>query len=270
MKIALCFSGFIRDLEETKSFWNELIQKYDIDIYASFWDNENVELGDTLNNFLTIYTPKKYEVESYKIFKQTTQDIASLNVESPKNLLVHLQDSSKAFGQLSMYYKIWKSNMLTKQLGIEYDLVIRARTDVVLDEHFEIIQNNMLNIPMGWMSCYSFKDSDGINDCFAYANPKIMDYYSFIFLQMMEYLKAGHYVFPPEHFLAVHFSKIHIQLRYFPNYMMITRTSKNTQHDIYNSFISTPSETIKWSDWNEFIPDPNYTFKKDIKDDFIV
>ena len=55
MKIALCFSGFIRDLEETKSFWKELIQKYDIDIYASFWDNENVELGDTLNNFLTIF-----------------------------------------------------------------------------------------------------------------------------------------------------------------------------------------------------------------------
>jgi len=57
MKIALCFSGHIRALNETKNFWTELIKKYDIDVYASFWDIENEKLGDTLNNFLKIYTP---------------------------------------------------------------------------------------------------------------------------------------------------------------------------------------------------------------------
>ena len=270
MRIALCFSGFIRDLDETKNFWTELIEKYKIDVYASFWDAEKPELNDTVNNFLTIYTPKKYEVESYKIFKETTQDFASMNIESPKNLLPNLQDTSKAFGQLSMYYKVWRCNMLTKQLGIEYDLVIRARTDVILDEHFEIVENDMLNIPMGWMSCFSYPNSDGINDCFAYGRPKIMDYYSFIYLRMMEYLNVGHYVFPPEHFLAVHFSKIHIQMRYFPNYMIITRISKGTPHDVYNSFITKPYEDIRWSDWNDFIPDERWTFKKSMKDDFIV
>jgi hypothetical protein len=270
MKIALCFSGNIRDLNETKNFWLELIEKYKLDVYASFWDIENEELGDTLNNFLTIYTPKKYEVENYKIFKETTQDIASLNIHSPQVLAPQFQQSSVSFGQLSMYYKVWKCNMLSKQLGIEYDLVIRARTDVVLDEQFEIIQNDMLNVPMGWMSVPSFPNSDGLNDCFAYAKPKIMDYYSFIFLQMMEYLKAGHYVFPPEHFLGVHFSKIHVQIRYFPSYMIITRVWKGTPHDIYNYFIETPYEDFKWSDWTDYIPDPNYSFKKDIKGDFIV
>ena len=54
MKIALCFSGNIRDLNETKNFWSELIEKYKIDVYASFWDIENKELGDTLNDFLKI------------------------------------------------------------------------------------------------------------------------------------------------------------------------------------------------------------------------
>ena len=234
MKIALCFSGFIRDLDESKTFWTELIEKHKIDVYASFWDTEKPELNDTINNFLTIYTPKKYEVENYKIFKDTTQDFASMNIAPPQNLLPHLQETSKAFGQLSMYYKVWKCNMLTKQLGIEYDLVIRARTDVILDEHFEIVENDMLNIPMGWMSCFSYPHSDGINECFAYGRPKIMDYYSFIYLRMMEYLNVGHYVFPPEHFLAVHFSKIHIQMRYFANYMIITRISKGTPHDVYN------------------------------------
>jgi len=271
MKVALCFSGNIRDLNETKVFWKELIEKYKIDVYASFWDVENEELGDTINNFLKIYTPKKYEVENYKVFKETTQDLASMNIKSPEIIAEMFQKTSKAFGQLSMYYKVWRCNILSKQLGIEYDLVIRARTDTVLDENFKLEQNNMLNVPRGSMMVPNFPDSDSINDCFAYGTPKIMDYYSFIFLQMMEYLKDGHYIFPPEHFLAVHFSKIKIKIREFPNYMMITRTSKGKAHDLYNHFMAELTDFVYYSDWKDFTPNPVGNFKKDsIKDDFIV
>ena len=270
MKVALCFSGNIRDLNETKNFWRDLIKEYDMDVYASFWDVENEELGDTLSNFLKIYTPKKYEIENYKVFKETTQDIASMHIQAPLNLLNELRDASKAFGQLPMYYKVWRCNLLTKELGIEYDLVIRARTDTLLDEHFEIVKNNMLNVPIGSMMCTSFPHSDGINDCFAYAPPKIMDYYSFIYLKLMEYIKQGHYAFPPEHFLSVHFSKVHIEVREFPNYMIITRVSKGTPHEVYNNFINPPREEIRWSDEMDFLPDPTGNFKKNIKADFIV
>ena len=270
MKVALCFSGHMRDLNETKEFWIDLIKKYDMDVYASFWDTENEEFGDTINNFLTIYTPKKYEIENYKVFKETTQDLASLNVEPSSTLINFLQQAAKSFGQLPMYYKVWRCNMLSKQLGIEYDLVIRARTDTRFDENLDITKNDMLNVPIGAMMVQSFKNSDGLNDCFAYGPPKIMDYYSLIFLQMMEYLKAGHYAFPPEHFLAVHFSKIKIDIRYIPTYMTITRVSRGTPNDLYNYFISNPVEYIVKSDWIDFTPDPNYNFKKEIKDDFIV
>jgi hypothetical protein len=270
MKIALCFSGHMRDLNETKNFWLSLIKKYNMDVYASFWDIENSELGDTINEFEKVYSPKRLEVESYKIFKQTTQDFASMNIQSPTNIDELFQNTSKAFGQLSMYYKVWKCNLLTKQLGIEYDLIIRARIDTVLDENFVIENNNMLNVPMGSNNCPSFPQSDGINDCFAYGNPKVMDYYSFIFLRMMEYLNDGHYLFPPEHFLAVHFSKVKIEIRYFPFYMMITRKSKGTPHEIYNNFVNPPMESFRWSDSIEFIPTKEFSFKKDMKDDFIV
>ena len=270
MRIALCFSGYIRDLEETKNFWTELIKKYDIDVYASFWDTENAELGDTLENFVNIYNAKKIEVESFSIYKQSTQDIASMNVLENDALPPVLKESSKAFWVLPMYYKVWKCNLLSKTTNIKYDLVIRARTDIVLDERFEIVNNNMLNVPMGFNSYTKFPHSNGINDCFAYANPKIMDYYSFIYLQLMEYLKDGHYIFPPEHLLSVHFTKIRVQIRSFPNYMMITRTSKGTTHEIYNHFVKKPSETVLWSDAYHFTPDPIGNFKKDIKDDFII
>lgn len=270
MKVALCFAGHMRDLSETKNFWKRLIAKYDIDVYASFWDIENPELGDTIKEFEKVYSPKRLEVESYDIFKQTTQDFASMNIQSPTNIAPLFQETSKAFGQLSMYYKVWRANMLSKQLGVEYDLVIRARIDTLMDENFELELNDMLNVPMGSNNCPSFIQSDGINDCFAYGKPKIMDYYSFIFLQMMEYLKSGHYLFPPEHFLAVHFSKIEIQIRYFATYMMITRKSKGTTHEIYNNFVNPPIETIRISNSVEFTPDTNYTFYKPIKDDFFV
>jgi len=271
MRVALCFSGHMRDLNETKNFWLSLIKKYDIDVYASFWDIENPELGDTIKEFEKVYTPKRLEVENYQIFKQTTQDIASLHIQSPTNIDLLFQNTTKAFGQLSMYYKVWRANMLSKQLGIEYDIVIRTRIDVVLDENFELQLNDCLNVPMGRVQSYTWSNNFGMNDCFAYGKPKIMDYYSFLFLQMMEYLKQGHYAFPPEHFLSVHFTKVKIQIREFPNYMIITRISKGTQHEVYNKFISPPREEIMWSDFIEFLPDPNGSFKKNsIKDDFNV
>ena len=161
--------------------------------------------------------------------------------------------------------------MLSKQLGIDYDLVIRARIDTVLDNQFKLIINDALNVPMGWMMVPTLPNSDGINDCFAYGKPKIMDYYSFVLFQMMEYLKDGHYVFPPEHFLSVHFSKIHIPIRPFENYMMITRVWKGGDNEIYNKFITNPHENIKRSDDIEFIPAPYGNFKKQsIKDEFFV
>ena len=270
MKVALCFSGHMRDLNESKSFWVNLIKKYDIDVYASFWDIENESLGDTIKEFEKVYSPKRLEVESYDIFKKTTQDLASMNITPVPHFDLFFQNTSKAFGQLSMYYKVWRCNMLAKQLGIEYDLIIRARIDTVLDEKFELELNDYLNVPMGIVRNYTFSNNYGINDCFAYASPKIMDYYSFIFLQMMQYLNDGHYVFPPEHFLAVHFSKIKIQIRYFPHYMLITRKSKGTPHEIYNNFVNPPTESFRWSDSIDFSPSKDFSFKKDIKDDFIV
>ncbi len=269
MKVALCFSGHIRDLEETKNFWVDLIKKYDMDVYASLWDVENEELGDTVKNFERVYTPKRLEVESYDIFKKTTQDFASMNIQSPNIIAPQFQETSKAFGQLPMYYKIWRANSLTKELGIEYDLVIRARLDIVLDDVFELVDNNCLNVPMGRNKVNAFPNSEGLNDCFAYGKPKVMDYYSFLCFQMMEYLNSGHYVFPPEHFLAVHFSKISIQIRFIPTYMMITRTSKGKPHEIYNQFMKERQEFIEMSDSVKYLPDQQYTFKKkSISQDF--
>ena len=107
MKVALCFSGHMRDLNETKNFWTDLIKKYDIDVYASFWDIENPELGDTIKEFEKVYTPKRLEVESYKIFKETTQDIASCNIQSPQMLSPFFQISRNYIKNINAYEATW-------------------------------------------------------------------------------------------------------------------------------------------------------------------
>lgn len=236
-KIAICFSGHIRDLERTKDYWSEMIKKYDMDVYASFWDIENEELGDTLDNFLRIYDVKKVEVDSYTAFHKSTHSLVQPTLNPPKELAPQLQEATKRFGQLPMWYKIWKANMLSKELDVDYDVVVRARTDSFFIGDVSIGQNNMLNVPIGRNHIKSWPNSEGINDIFAFGSSKMMDYYSSTFMHMMEYLNRGYYPFPPEHFLRVHMSRVDTIVRFIPNHITITRTSLGTKDEVYNNFV---------------------------------
>ena len=265
-KIAICFSGHVRDLERTKDYWTEMIKKYDMDVYASFWDEENEELGDTINNFRKLYSVKKIEVDSYESFHKSTLSIVQSTLTPPNILAPQLQEATKRFGQLPMWYKIWKANMMTKELGIDYDIVVRARTDSFFLGNIDIVDNDMLNVPIGRNHIPSWHNSEGINDIFAYGSPKMMDYYSLNFLHMMQYLNMGYYPFPPEHFLKVHMSRIDTNVRFIPNYITITRTSKGGKDEIYNGFVKNlVEEIIPTKDMN---PEPNtlFNFVKPIKD----
>jgi len=241
-KIAICFSGHIRDLERTKDYWLDIIQKYDMDVYASFWDIENEELGDTLNNFKKLYNTKIVEVDNYLNFHKSTQVLVQPTVNPPKELAPTLQEATKRFGQLPMWYKIWKGNMLTKTFDIDYDIIVRARTDSFFIGDISIEKTDMINVPIGRNHIKTWPNSEGINDIFAYGSPKLMDYYSSTFIHIMEYLNMGYYPFPPEHFLRVHLSRINTIVRFIPNHITITRTSLGRKDEIYNNFVKNLQE----------------------------
>jgi hypothetical protein len=258
MKVALCFAGFMRELDQTKEFWLDLISKYNIDVYASFWDSGE----EDLKKFKQIYNPKKVEIESYSAFQNTTQKLASSYLELPAPpyaLTPELCEIAIEFRPMPIWYKVWRANMLT---GDEkYDIVIRARTDVTLD-NLELIQNQMLNVPMGTTEVSFWPDSLGINDLFAFGSQDIMNYYSFTYLHLMNYLNEGHYMFPPEHLLAVHLSNTNIPIRYFPSYITMIRESIGKENLVYNRFITTPYEDVVWSNTMKFNPHPGINFKK--------
>ena len=243
-KIALCFSGFIRDIDYTKKFWTSLIDRYDIDVYGSFWNDELPDNGDTITNLKTTYNFKELEFEKYSNFKKSTLDVVTPYLHPSERLLQHLRDYAKNFHTMSMWYKVWRANMLSKDLDIKYDLVIRARTDTYIQGELDITKNNMLNLPSGRVKTDNWENSDGISDLFAYGNPKLMDYYSSIYLNLLEYVNQGHYMIPPENLLRIHMSRVDVDLRFFGNKFIITRKSKGTPDEIYNKSIGLSDEVL--------------------------
>ena len=263
-KIAICFSGEIRDLERTKDYWSKLIKEYDMDVYASFWNVENEELGDTFDNFHRLYDVKKTEVESFKSFEQSTLSQLRMGINPPNSLQQHLRDSCMNFGTLSMWYKIWRANLLTKELDIDYDIVIRARTDIFLDERLDITENEMFNIPYGRVKTSDWKDSDGICDLFAYGSPKLMDYYSTCLFYMMEHLNKDYYMVPHEFFLHTHINKVSVPIRFLGTNLTITRTSKGSDDELYCKGVDVKEEIVQ-SDFMELTPNSELRWRGDIK-----
>ena len=263
-KIAICFSGEIRDLERTKDYWSKLIKEYDMDVYASFWNVENEELGDTFDNFHRLYDVKKTEVESFKSFEQSTLSQLRMGINPPNSLQQHLRDSCMNFGTLSMWYKIWRANLLTKELDIDYDIVIRARTDIFFDERLDITENEMFNIPYGRVKTSDWKDSDGICDLFAYGSPKLMDYYSTCLFYMMEHLNKDYYMVPHEFFLHTHINKVSVPIRFLGTNLTITRTSKGSDDELYCKGVDVKEEILQ-SDFMELTPNSELRWRGDIK-----
>ena len=263
-KIAICFSGEIRDLERTKDYWSKLIKEYDMDVYASFWNVENEENGDTFDNFHRLYDVKKTEVESFKSFEQSTLSQLRMGINPPNSLQQHLRESCMNFGTLSMWYKIWRANLLTKELDIDYDIVIRARTDIFFDERLDITENEMFNIPYGRVKTSDWKDSDGICDLFAYGSPKLMDYYSTCLFYMMEHLNKDYYMVPHEFFLHTHINKVSVPIRFLGTNLTITRTSKGSDDELYCKGVDVTEEILQ-SDFMELTPNSELRWRDDIK-----
>ena len=263
-KIAICFSGEIRDLERTKDYWIKLIKEYDMDVYASLWDVENKKIGDTFDNFHRLYDVKKTEVESFKSFEKSTLSQLRMGINPPNSLQQHLRDSCMNFGTLSMWYKIWRANLLTKELDIDYDIVIRARTDIFFDEQLDITENEMFNIPYGRVKTSDWKDSDGICDLFAYGSPELMDYYSTCLFYMMEHLNKDYYMVPHEFFLHTHLNKVSVPIRFLGTNLTITRTSKGSDDELYCKGVDVKEEILQ-SDFMELTPNPELRWRRDIK-----
>lgn len=261
MKIAFCFSGYPRKINRSKFFWKNLIDRYNADVYASFWEESDTNLqDDNPKNFIEIYNPKLIEFEKFNLFENSTLNLIKKNIVFPETIkncvdYKHVIDKMQKYNFISMFYKIWRANLLAN--SEKYDIVIRCRTDLFpLDINFEI--NDMLNIPFGTIFNTRYSGCLGKVDYFAYGNPSIMNYYSSIFLHLNTYLTQGYYFHYPEHLLFVHFTKKRIKIRELPQSIYAWDDDKQKFHRALD--FNNTNYIEYFSDEHTLNVDPNLTF----------
>ena len=121
MKIAFCFSGMCRSIEKTKDQWLSIMDGYDVDVYGSFWDINDKNESGNIEKFTEIYKPKQVDIENFKSFDETTLNMFRENLKIPWELNGSTQQCVYNLNVVSMFYKIWRVNMLANSQN--YDII---------------------------------------------------------------------------------------------------------------------------------------------------
>ena len=77
MRVAFCFSGLPRGIKFSKDFWLAQIERYNADVFGSFWDSDLSEI----ETFNSLFKPKRIEIENYDVLKLTTFDYINNEIE---------------------------------------------------------------------------------------------------------------------------------------------------------------------------------------------
>jgi len=197
MKVALCFSGQLRFVNEYSKFIIEnIINHYHVDIYAHLWYNENMlgkpfhhEFNDLykekIDDFIKIYSPKKIKIENeYKM------DDKIYNYKSnEQDLRISGEDCKKCiFRMNSQFYSIQECYKLIENPD-DYDFIIRIRTDCYITSPLKLdtLTKNILYIQNGYCAGSDRK----FCDWFAVGHNTVMKEYCNIYNDFHKFYKDG-------------------------------------------------------------------------------
>jgi hypothetical protein len=159
---------------------------YNTKLFIHSWEIENFAQFNS-----TSWTSIQYNFD-YSIYHQNNifnkYNYTDIEIENYDNKKIYLEEIFNNFkfenygqrndiGLISMFYSIYKSNMLKikyeKDNNVEFDCVIRMRSDSLLINNIALEEYDMnnLNIPSG-------RDWGGLNDQFAFGNSNVMNLYS--------------------------------------------------------------------------------------------
>ena len=238
MRVALCFSGHLRDAEKSFPFWKEFIERYEVDVFASFWEDATGPQSDepvkpeNPSFFKEWFRPKAVEWENNRVFRETTLNLFKEEIKSPRFSIIPKGLSEEDAGYtetgmiLSMWYKIWRANLLCQAHG-EYDIIVRARTDVYLKSPLILEDNPGLNLPVGLVFNRGWENCFGWVDLLFYGRPETMNYTCSMFLYLTRYLKEGHSFNPTENVLRVHLAQRKMSIQFFQCAVYLCRKDPN-------------------------------------------
>jgi hypothetical protein len=224
MKIAICFSGQIREMHKSFDYWKKITEEYNLDVYGSFWERtEEEKLSEDITQEELFYklnpikceweNPHNFESSVVSVFREEIIEKFSINDMWP--LTPDLLESTRECRFFYLWYKVMKCNSLCQDKN--YDIVIRTRTDIYFEPFPDLEINGYLNLVWGCTFNDKWLNNGGPPDQFAYGSQKNMNYYSSLFIYLSRYLKEGAYMFPPENILKTHLMQFKITLRQLPS-----------------------------------------------------
>ena len=267
MRVAVCYSGFLRNIQKTfPNIMSKILKTHDVDFFIHTWDvdeygEENLYAKDIINpKLILIEEQKRFERNPYRFINcNTTSDrylkdlklsgenkkffeppSAENNFKFDKELEVvkfgHY--SSFPYNFLSQFYSFYKAIELKKiyeqNNGIEYDCVIRIRPDVYLYDDI-----NLSSLDMSLLNVFQAPLHKGtrltVNDHFACASSKLLDLYAECFLFLPTYYFVYGVDFIQEIVLGKHLEVNEVCLNKISTQYLITRDS--IHRETYPKFI---------------------------------
>lgn len=196
MKILLLITGQIREdyVKTYESLNDEILSKYDCDIYMSVWDND-----PNLNECIKLYNPKKVKID---IFNNVKEDI-----QYQSNNYHLVTPETNVENVLYMWYKIKNCFDLIDD-NSKYDVILKTRFDLQIKDLIDLktLDKNYLYVPFGW------DHRQGVNDLMSFGSYDIMKKYCSTYDMIYSHYLSGCY-FHPETLLKYHIEKLNIGLK---------------------------------------------------------
>ena len=213
MKVALCFSGEARNFRSAiHSQHLHIIKKYNCDIFMHTWMYDGLYTKNSRNcpwspNF-DINEFNEHHTDEHLIGKElfALYNPKKIKIDYPdRHFFMSLApaDKQNLYGVFMMYYSIYHANELKKQYeaerGFVYDMVIRCRFALAFSQCDLITDNpsNKIYLPPNENTNVSFTPemkerlrvqgpSFMPNDQFANGTSVAIDYYSRLFLDLLD------------------------------------------------------------------------------------
>jgi hypothetical protein len=214
MNIAICYSGFLRNIDLTfDNIKQNLIGNHTASFFIHTWNvpeyEEEVEYA--INKIKPIHycieNPKPFELNPYFFINSdlTPEKYKEQLNKSGENKLYFEPASSEneytfyrnlevvkfkyyssfPYNLLSQFYSTQQSNFLRKLSLNNYDAVIRLRSDLQFDQKVDIDEFDLNSVNVIDSPGHSGQLS--VNDHFAISKPEIMDIYFDLFLYIPVY-----------------------------------------------------------------------------------
>jgi len=267
MKIAVCYSGFLRNIQKTfPNIMSKMLDTHYVDFFVHTWDVE--EYQNEIDYVKEKIKPKLILVDTQKTFEknpyyfinskttsddylnqleQSREDKKFFPVPSEENDFKFYKDlevvkfgcySSFPYNFLSQFYSFYKAIELKKiyeqNTNFKYDCVIRIRPDVYLYDNISLNQMD-LNILNVFDAPFHNSTTLTVNDHFACASSELLDTYGDCFLFLPAYYFSYGVDFIQEIILGKHLELNNVRLNKMSTQYLITRDTIDKER--YPKFI---------------------------------